>query len=187
MTDIPLWRRPTRSGWRVEADEARTRVDVIDAAGQVRASVATEPVQSFTGRFAERMNADKSRAFETNGPSLPAPAREPAPLSLRSHDDQAFVSDGAASGRRREKTGRALVHGRRYSFLHTGGKRAEALRDGTRIASFRKHGSRPHNGHVTRTDHGVLDETDELVLTVFEKLLRPGRPGAVSDAFASLG
>ncbi|MGW0333205.1 hypothetical protein ACWD0J_15255 [Streptomyces sp. NPDC003011] len=187
MTDIPLWRQPTRSGWRVEADEARTRVDVIDPAGRVHASVATEPVQSFTGRFASRMNADKSRAFETNGPSLPAPAREPTPISLRPHDEHAFVSDGAASGRRRDKTGRALVRGRHYSFLHTGGKRAEAVRDGTRIASFRRHGSRPHIGHVIRADHHVLDETDELVLTVFEKLLRPGRPGAVSDAFASLG
>lgn len=186
MTDIPLWRRPTRGGWRIQADEARTRVDVMDPAGRVRASVATEPVQHFTGWFAERMNANKSRAFETNGPSLPAPAREPTPITMRPHDEQAFVSDGIANGRRREKTGRALVHGRHYAFLHTRGKRAEAMRDGTRIASFVKHGSRPHNGHVSREDHCVLDETDEMVLTIFEKFLRPGRPGAISDALTSL-
>ncbi|MEN8656157.1 hypothetical protein ABCR94_37705 [Streptomyces sp. 21So2-11] len=186
MTDIPLWRRPTRGGWRIQADEARTRVDVMDPAGRVRASVATEPVQHFTGWFARRMNADKSRAFETNGPSLSAPAREPTPITLSPHDEQALVSDGIANGRHREKTGRALVHGRHYAFLHTRGKRAEAMRDGTRIASFVKHGFRLHNGHVSREDHGVLDETDELVLTIFEKLLRPGRPGAISDNLTSI-
>ncbi len=55
------------------------------------------------------------------------------------------------------------------------------MRDGTRIASFVKHGFRPQGGHVSRDDHCALGETDELVLTIFEKLLRPGRPGAVSD------
>ncbi|MFI1361131.1 hypothetical protein ACH4TV_47380 [Streptomyces sp. NPDC020898] len=184
MTDIPLWRRPTRGGWRVEAGEARTHVDVIDPSGRVRACVATEPVQNFTGWFAKRQNAVMSRAFETNGPSLPA--REPIRITLHPPDEQAFVSDGAAGGRRQEKTGRALVYGRRYAFLHTGGQRADAMRDSIRIASFVKHGFRPHDGHVSRDDHCVLDETDELVLTVFEKLLRPGRPGALSDALTDL-
>jgi hypothetical protein len=185
MTDIPIWRRPTRSGWRIEADEARTRADVIDPAGRVQASVATKPVQHFTGRFAKRQNAFTSRAFETSGPSLPA--REPSPITLRPHDQQAFVSDGAANGRRREKAGRAMVYGRSYTFLHTGGKRADAMRDGTRIASFVRHGFRHHHSHVSRDDHCVLDETDELVLTIFEKLLRPGRPGAFSDFLTALG
>jgi hypothetical protein len=184
MTDIPLWRRPTRGGWRIEADEARTRVDVVDPAGRVRASVATEPVQHFTGWFAKRQNAVMSRAFETNGPSLPA--REPTRITLHPHDEQAFVSDGAANGRRREKTGRALVYGRRYAFHHTGGQGADAMRESTRIASFVKRGFRPHDGDVSRDDHCVLDEIDELVLTIFEKLLRPGRPGAVSDVLTDL-
>ena len=105
---------------------------------------------------------------------------------LRPHDEEAFVSDGAANGRRREKTGRALVHGRRYAFLHTGGQGADAMRDSTQIASFVKHGFRPHDGHVSRHDHCVLDESDELILTIFEKLLRPGRPGAVADALTDL-
>jgi len=141
-------------------------------------------VQHFTGWFAKRQNAVTSRAFETNGPSLPA--REPTPITLRPHDQQAFVSDGTANGRRREKTGRALAYGRRYVFLHTGGQRADAMRDDTRIASFVKHGFRLHDGHVSRDDHCVLDETDELVLAIFEKLLRPGRPGAVSDLLTDL-
>ncbi|WP_217242209.1 hypothetical protein [Streptomyces sp. AC555_RSS877] len=179
MTDIPLWRRPTRGGWRIEADEARTGVNVVDPAGRVRAYVATEPVQHFTGWFAKRQNAVMSRAFETNGPSLPA--REPSQITLRPHDQQAFVSNGTTNGRRREKAGRALVYGRRYAFLHTGGQGADAMRDGIRIASFVKHGFRPQDGHVSRDDHCALDEIDELVLTIFEKLLRPGRPGAVSD------
>ncbi|NWF27339.1 hypothetical protein HW130_13835 [Streptomyces sp. PKU-EA00015] len=182
--EIPLWRRPTRGGWRVDVDETRTRADVIDPSGQVRASVAIEPVPHFTGWFAKRQNAVTSRAFETNGPSLPA--RTPTPVTLRPHDEQAFVSDGTHSGRRREKAGRALVHGRSYAFLHTGGQSADAVRDGTRIASFAKHGFRPHDGHVSRDDHHVLDETDELVMTLFEKLLRPGRPGAVSDILTDL-
>ncbi|GGW23890.1 hypothetical protein [Streptomyces xantholiticus] len=181
MTDIPLWRRPTRGGWRIEADDSRTRVDVIDPSGRVRASVATKPVQHFTGRFAERQNAVTSRAFESGGPSLPG--REPTPVTLHPHDEQAFVSDGRGHGhRRREKTGHALVHGRRYEFLHTGGQRADAMRDGTRIASFVGRGSQS----VSRDDHCVLDETDELVLIIFEKLLKPGRPGAVSDFFTAL-
>ncbi|WP_326595544.1 hypothetical protein [Streptomyces sp. NBC_01803] len=184
MTDIPLWRRPTRTGWRVEADEARTRVDVIDPAGRVRASVAIEPVQHFTGWFAKRQNAVMSRAFEENGPSLLA--REPAGITLDPHDQQAFVSDGTVNGRRREKAGRALVRGRHYAFLHTGGKTADAMRDGARIASFVKHGFGPQAGHVSRDDHRSLDETDELVLTIFEKLLRPGRPGAVSEILTDL-
>ncbi|WP_406054567.1 hypothetical protein OG462_04240 [Streptomyces sp. NBC_01077] len=184
MTDMPLWRRPTRSGWRIDVDEARTRADVIDAAGSVRASVPIEPVQHFTGWFAKRQNAVMSRAFEADGPSLPA--REPNAVSLRPHDPRAFVSDGAVDGRRREKTGRALVHGRSYTFLHTDGQRADAMRDGVRIASFVKHGFRPQDGSVSRDDHLPLDETDELVLTVFEKLLRPGRPGAVSDLLTDL-
>ncbi|MFF8955625.1 hypothetical protein [Streptomyces sp. NPDC014894] len=184
MTDIPLWRRPTHGGWRVEADEARTRVEVIDPAGRVRATVATEPVQHFTGWFAKRQNAVVARSFETNGPSLPS--RRPVPIMLHPHDERAFVSDGSADGRRRDKTGRALVHGRGYELLHTGGQRAEATRDGTRIASFVKHGLRAHEGDVDRDDHGTLDDTDELILTLFEKLLRPGRPGAVSDALTGL-
>jgi hypothetical protein len=184
MTDIPLWRRPTCGGWRIEADETRTRVDVLDPTGQIRASVATKPVQHFTGWFAKRQNAVTSRAFETNGPSLPP--REPTPIALRPQDQQAFVSDGTANGRRREKAGRAFVYGRRYVFLHTGGQRADTMRDGVRIASFVKQGLGPHNGNVSRDHHCVLDETDELVLTIFEKLLRPGRPGAVSDALTDL-
>ncbi|MEV4330901.1 hypothetical protein AB0K02_10195 [Streptomyces sp. NPDC049597] len=164
MTDIPLWRRPTRSGWRIEADEARTRVDVIDHAGRVHGSVATAPVEQSGGL----------------GPSLPGSER--APIALEPHDEQAFVSDGKGHGhRRRKKTGHALVHGRRYAFVHTGSSRADAMRDGTRIASFRR-----RRGTVSRDEHGVLDETDELVLTVFEKLLKPGRPGAVSDFFDGL-
>ncbi|MGK5531895.1 hypothetical protein [Streptomyces sp. URMC 129] len=184
MTDIPLWRRPTRAGWRIETDETRTRVDVIDPDGQVRASVPIRPVPHFTGWFAKRQNAVMSRAFEADGPSLPTGG--PSPVTLRPHGQEAFVSDGAVSGRRRDKAGSALVHGRRYAFVHTGGKSADALRDGTRIASFVKHGFGPRNGHVSRDDHGPLDETDELVLTVFEKLLRPGRPGAVSTLATDL-
>ncbi|WP_051819882.1 hypothetical protein [Streptomyces flavochromogenes] len=184
MTDMPLWRRPTRSGWRIDVDDARTRADVIDAVGSVRASVPIEPVQHFTGWFAKRQNAVMGRAFEADGPSLPS--RGPSAISLSPHDPAAFVSDGAADGRRREKTGRAAVHGRSYTFLHTDGRSADAIRDGARIASFVAHGFRPRDGHVSRDDHLPLDETDELVLTVFEKLLRPGRPGAVSDVLTDL-
>ncbi|WP_159041684.1 hypothetical protein [Streptomyces aureus] len=184
MTDMPLWRRPTRSGWRIDVDDARTRADVIDSVGSVRASVPIAPVQHFTGWFAKRQNAVMSRAFEADGPSLPS--RGPSAISLRPHDPGAFVSDGDADGRRREKTGRAAAHGRSYTFLHTDGRSADAMRDGARIASFVKHGFGPRDGHVRRDDHLPLDETDELVLTVFEKLLRPGRPGAVSDVLTDL-
>ncbi|MFG2840754.1 hypothetical protein ACGFYE_37775 [Streptomyces zaomyceticus] len=184
MNDTPLWRRPTRSGWRIDVDDARTRADVIDALGSVRASVPIEPVQHFTGWFAKRQNAVTIRAFEAAGPSLPT--REPSAISLRPADPQAFVSDGAVGGRRGEKNGRATVRGRSYTFVHTGGQSADAMRDGVRIASFVKHGFRPQDGSVSRDDHLSLDETDELVLTVFEKLLRPGRPGAVSDLLTDL-
>lgn len=184
MTETPLWLRPTSSGWRVAVDEARTHMDVLDSAGTVQARVPIKPTETFTGPFADRMNSTTNKAFEDNGPQLTF-ARRPVPVELIGTGDTGTLIPGAADGRRSTKSVVIELQGRHYIMRHTSSSKADVLRDGSLIVRFAT--GRQNGVHrYLRNDLLPLDPTDEIVLTIFEKLGRPGRAGAISDFFTAL-
>lgn len=184
MAETPVWRRPTSSGWRVVVDDARTDLEVLDPNGNLQARVPIRPTGTFTGRFAKRMNATTDDAFESLGPQLTA-ARKSVPIHLGATESAGTLTPGAADGRRSTKSVVVELRGRTYVLRHTSEKKAEAIRNGTLIVRFE---NRRVNGrtHVERTDLAPLDSTDEITLTIFEKLARPGRCGAISDVVTAL-
>ena len=184
VTETPLWLRPTSTGWRVAVDEGRTLMDVLDPAGAVHARVPVKPTETFTGPFADRMNSTTNKAFEDHGPQMTF-ARRPVPFELTSTGGSGTLTPGAVDGRRSTKSLVIELRGRHYVLRHTSSSKADALRDGALIVTFAK--GRQNGVHqYLRTDLVALDSTDEIALTIFEKLGRPGRAGAISDFFTAL-
>ncbi|WP_341974569.1 hypothetical protein LTA6_003022 [Microbacterium sp. LTA6] len=184
MTEIPLWLRPTSAGWRVVVDDDRTHMDVLDPAGARQARVPIKPTETFTGPFADRMNSTTNKAFEDNGPQLTF-ARRPVPFELPGSGDTGTLTPGAADGKRSTKSIVIELRGRHYVLRHTSSSKADVLRDGSLIVTFSK-GRQNGVLQYLRTDLVGLDATDEIALTIFEKLGRPGRAGAISDFFTAL-
>ena len=184
MTETPLWLRPTSTGWRVVVEDDRTHMDVLDPAGVVRARVPVKPTETFTGPFAKRMNSTTNKVFEDYGPQMTF-ARRPVPFELVGTGDSGILTPGATDGRRSTKSIVIELGGRRYVLRHTSSSRGDVLRDDSLIVKF---STGRQNGvfQYLRKDLAPLDSTDEIALTIFEKLGRPGRSGAISDFFDAL-
>ncbi|WP_102192874.1 hypothetical protein [Microbacterium aurantiacum] len=184
MTETPLWLRPTSSGWRVVVDEGRTLMHVLDPSGTVQARVPIKPTETYTGPFADRMNSTTNKVFEGHGPQMTF-ARRAVPFELTGTGDSGTLTPGAADGRRATKSIVIEIRGRRYVLRHTSSSKGDVLRDGSLIVRFAA--GRQNGVHqYLRNDLVGLDTTDEIALTIFEKLGRPGRQGAIADFFDAL-
>lgn len=178
-----VWREPTDTGWRVEASADIAEVRVLDPGGIVQGTLQVPPRPVFTGRFAKRQNKVTTAAFERNGPRLVT--GRPVELTLP-EGGGATVQDGAnAATRRAKKGGTAALRGRDYRLRHVFGRKARVLRDGTEIAVLKRRGGL-RSLRVARSSTAATDLTDELVLTIFEKVIKPGRSGACSEIVSAL-
>ncbi|OUS96827.1 hypothetical protein [Rhodococcus sp. NCIMB 12038] len=107
--------------------------------------------------------------------------------TLRPGPGDEFTATDQMAGRMRRKYKRVEVTlpGRAYTLRHTSGRKATAERDGTPLAELVR-GRGLRSVGVTRITHAHTDHLDELILTVFEKVIVPGRSGAIDEFVSSL-
>ena len=178
-----VWRAPTDTGWQILADPQQSEVTVVDANGAWQGRFPMQPLEVFTGRFAQRQNATTQDAFARSGPRL---GWNPVTLTLPDGTSGHVQGSRSAGNRRKNKSAHVTIRGRSYTLNHLTKARAEVIRDGVVLGTLERHGVRSDDARVSRQLRQATDTTDELVLTIFEKVVKPGRPGAIDDFFSFL-
>ncbi|MCQ4121352.1 hypothetical protein [Rhodococcus tibetensis] len=87
--------------------------------------------------------------------------------------------------RRKNKRCEVVISDRTYLFAHSSGRKATALRDGIALARMVR-GRWSRATTVTRKTLAATDALDECILTVFHKVVTPGRTGAFDQVMTDL-
>ncbi|WP_237727075.1 hypothetical protein [Rhodococcus jostii] len=113
--------------------------------------------------------------------------RKGYPATLRLSDGTiGTVTDQKPNAmRRKNKRCDVMVAGRAYLFTHSSSRKATALRDGVALAHMVR-GRWSQRSTVTRKSLAATDALDECVLTVFHKVVTPGRTGAFDQVISDL-
>jgi hypothetical protein len=177
------WKSPTDTGWSVQIAADLSSVAIFDPAGVLRGELFPASDSEFTGHFGSWKRESPAERIDRYGPALIK--GKPATIQLPGVG-AVSVSDGKLGAmRRRNKFCEVAVAGRRYRFEHSSGRKATALRDGTKLARYvRAHGLRSID--VSRKSFAATDQLDECVLTLFQKVILPGREGAFSEIMSAL-
>lgn len=174
------WKTPTATGWSVRIAEDLSAVAIFDPAGVLRGELLPAEGDAFEAHF---RSWKKESQIERYGPAL----RKGEPASLRLPDGSSVpvLDQIRHASRRRNKLCELTLAGRHYRLEHSSGRKAAALRDGVMLAKFtRARGLRSIS--VSRRSLAATTGIDELALTLFEKVILPGREGAFSEAMSAL-
>ncbi len=87
--------------------------------------------------------------------------------------------------RRKNKLCEVDIAGRTYLFVHSSGRKATARRDGIALAHMER-GRWSARSTVARRTLTATDALDECVLTLFQKVVTPGRTGAFDQVLTDL-
>ncbi|MFC9361960.1 hypothetical protein ACFTZB_35970 [Rhodococcus sp. NPDC057014] len=177
------WNQPTITGWTARIDGDLSSVALIDPSHLTRATLRPGPGDEFTAHFSRLARESLAERIDRYGAAL----RKGVPASLELADGTTGAVTDQLAGRMRRKYKRAEValSGRAYTLRHTSGRKATAERDGAPLAELvRGRGLRSIS--VTRTTHAHTDHLDEVILTLFEKVIVPGRSGAIDEFVSSL-
>lgn len=177
------WQSPTDTGWSVRIAADLAAVAIFDPSGALRGELFPAVGDEFATHFSSWKRETAAERIDRYGPALrkgvPALLRLPAGPTTEVLDGKRHAS------RRRYKGCEVSVVGRRYRLEHSSGRKATALRDGTALAKYvRARGLRATA--VTRKPLSATDDIDECVLTLFQKVILPGREGAFSEAMSML-
>ncbi|MGW5146835.1 hypothetical protein [Rhodococcus koreensis] len=177
------WNQPTITGWTARISDDLSSVTLIDPSHIARATLRPRPGDEFTAHFSRFTRESVAERIDRYGAAL----RKGVPASLELADGTTGAVTDQMAGRMRRKYKRAEVTlpGRAYTLRHTSGRKATAERDGALIAELVR-GRGLRSVSVTRTTHARTDHLDELILTLFEKVVVPGRSGAVDEFVSSL-
>ncbi|WP_024794498.1 hypothetical protein [Tomitella biformata] len=177
------WQRRTDTGWSVRIAPDLAAVAIFDPAGALRGELFPAEGEEFAAHFSRLNRETAAEAIDRYGPAL----TKGVPALLRLPDGtSAEVLDGKRdASRRKNKLCEVSIVGRRYRLEHSSGRKATALRDGTALAKYaRARGLRATA--VSRRALSATDEIDECVLTLFQKVILPGREGAFAEALSVL-
>ncbi|NRI64346.1 hypothetical protein FEZ60_02120 [Rhodococcus sp. MS16] len=177
------WKSPTETGWSVRIAADLSSVAIFDPAGIVRAELFPAQGDEFNAHFGRLKRETIAERIDRFGPAL----IKGKPATLRFPDGTAVsVSDEKRHGmRRRNKLCEVAVAGRHYRFEHSSGRKAAARRDGIELARYvRARGLRAIE--VSRKSLSATDDIDECVLTLFQKVILPGREGAFGEIMSAL-
>lgn len=184
------WQRPTESGWSIGATPDRQTILVLDHAANVQASLParlSRQSDTPTSGVGRRL---REWEWSRHGPAIAV--GRPVPVTLPD-GGMGTVQDGHPKAiRRRAKAGAIGLRGRRYTLEHLNRREAILFRDGTELVRLRRprwgrHPGNPVSRSFAPGVEGVLDHTDLLALTISERLLEPGRSGAVGSILSSGG
>ncbi|MCE4265472.1 hypothetical protein [Rhodococcus globerulus] len=156
---------PTETGWFVKVAEEDSTITIFDPTGILRGELFPTPVDGI-----ER-------------DTLTLRKGHPAVLRLPDGTIGTFLDQKPKAMRRRNKRCEVAIADRTYLFAHTSGRKATALRDGIPLARMER-GRWSRRNTITRKSLAVVDALDECVLTIFEKVVTPGRTGAFDQVIS---
>lgn len=177
------WKSPTETGWSVRIAADLSSVAILDPAGMARAELFPAEGDEFIAHFGRLKRETIAERIDRFGPAL----IKGKPATLRFPDGTAVsVLDEKRHGmRRKNKLCEVAVAGRHYRFEHSSGRKAAARRDGNELARYvRARGLRAIE--VSRKSLSATDDIDECVLTLFQKVILPGREGAFGEIMSAL-
>ncbi|MEN0138546.1 MAG: hypothetical protein AAGC80_25560 [Rhodococcus sp. (in: high G+C Gram-positive bacteria)] len=177
------WKQATNTGWTVRINDDLSSVALIDPSYITRATLRPGPGDEFTAHFSRLAREPLSERIDRYGAALRKGV--PASLELADGTSGAVTDQMPGKMRRKHKSAEVILPGRIYRLRHTSGRKASAQRDGAPLADLvRGRGLRSIS--VTRTTQAPTDHLDELVLTLFEKVIVPGRTGAIDEFVSSI-
>lgn len=174
------WNSPTDTGWFVKPAEDRTAIGIFDPSGVLRGELVPadgDEGSGHVGKITPESDADRYAPLLRKG--------KPVTFRLPDGTTGTLIDQKPKAMRRKNKLCEVVISGRRYLFVHSSGRKATAFRDGTALARLvRDRGWRAST--VTRKNLVAADVLDECVLTVFDKIVTPGRTGAFDQVMTDL-
>ena len=143
-------------------------------------------------RIRRRIGERCRRAEEeiVNKPSRIDPGSHSAKADLHHFDcpterSGTLIDQKPKAMRRKNKLCEVDIAGRTYLFVHSSGRKATARRDGIALAHMER-GRWSGRSTVARRTLTATDALDECVLTLFQKVVTPGRTGAFDQVLTDL-
>ncbi len=158
---------PTETGWFVKVADKDSTITIFDPAGIMRGTLVATSVDGI------------------NSDTLTLRKGHLAALHLPDGTMGTFLDQKPKAMRRKNKRCEVVISGRTYLFAHSSGRKATASRDGIALARMER-GRWSRRNTVTRKTLAVVDDLDECILTVFEKVVSPGRTGAFDQVLTDL-
>lgn len=177
------WNSSTDTGWFVNLAEDGSAVTIFDPSGSVYGALF--PTHTDEGdQTPGRRKRDSSRAARDRQ-ALTFRKGHPATLRLSGGMTGTVTDQQPKAMRRKNKRCEVVISDRTYVFAHSSSRRATALRDGSALAHMAR-GRWSNRSTVTRKTVSVTDALDECVLTLFQKVVTPGRTGAFDQVISDL-
>ncbi|MFE4498432.1 hypothetical protein ACFRFQ_01140 [Rhodococcus sp. NPDC056743] len=175
---------PTETGWFVKPSEEGSTIAIFDPSGIMRGELFPTPVDRIASSTGRR---DRESSVVTHDRTTHT-LRKGHLATLRLPDGTigTFLDQKPKAMRRKNKSCEVVISGRTYLFAHSSGRKASALRDGILLARMAR-GWWSRRKTVTRRTISAADALDECVLTIFEKVVSPGRTGAFDQVLTDLG
>ncbi|MDI9902370.1 hypothetical protein QM716_21170 [Rhodococcus sp. IEGM 1409] len=177
------WNSSTEAGWSVNLAEDGSAIVIFDPSGSLYSKLfpthTDESDRTPGSRKRESSVADQDRQVLTFRKG------HPATLHLADGTIGTVTDQKPGAMRRKNKRCEVAISGRTYTFAHSSSRRATALRDGIVLAHMAR-GRWSNRNTVTRKTVSVTDALDECVLTIFQKVVTPGRTGALDQVMTDL-
>ena len=177
------WNTPTETGWFVNLAEGGSAVSIFDPSGNVQGELipasddGSESVAGGRKRKSSTAEQDRSRLTFRKG--------RPASLRLSDGTIGTLIDQKPKAMRRKNKLCEVDIAGRTYLFVHSSGRKATARRNGIALAHMER-GRWSGRSTVARRTLTATDALDECVLTLFQKVVTPGRTGAFDQVLTDL-
>lgn len=172
------WKNPTDTGWFVRLTDAHTTVAIFDPSETLRGELIPASGDDFSSHFSRMRKESLAARIDRYGPAL-TKAR-PATLRLSDGSIGTVLDQKPQAMTRANKACDISIAGRAYCLAHTSGRKATATRDGVPLTRLIR-GHRLRAIDVRRKNSTTTDELDECILTLFHKVILPGREGALSE------
>lgn len=177
------WDSSTEAGWFVKLAEDGSAVAIFDPAGSLYGNLS--PTHPDEGDRTPGRRKPKSSVADRDRPVLTFRKGHPATLHLADGTIGTVTDQKRGAMRRKNKRCEVDISGRTYIFTHSSSRRATALRDRIALAHMAR-GRWSNRNNVTRKTVSLTDALDECVLTIFQKVVTPGRTGALDQVISDL-
>lgn len=174
---------PTETGWFVKPAEEGLTIAIFDPSGTMRGELFPTPVDGIASPTGRRDR--ESSVVADDRTTLTLRKGHLATLRLPDGTIGTFLDQKPKAMRRKNKNCEVVISGRTYLFAHSSGRKATAQRDGILLAHMAR-GRWSRRSTVTRKTLSAADALDECVLTIFEKVVSPGRTGAFDQVVTDL-
>ena len=178
------WNSPTETGWFVKSSDDGLAVAILNPSGILWGELFPTPDAGIDGG-PRRRGGDSPVADRDDRDTLVLRKGHPATLRLADGTIGTVTDQKPQAMRRKNKRCDVVIAGRTYLFTHSSSRRATALRDGIALAHMAR-GRWSRSNIVTRKTLAVTDALDEGVLTIFHKVISPGRTGAFDQVITDL-